>query len=362
MESKIAALRDRLEKLSDPDLQKTFKELGYIHDIVYGEDGLKIYLKIIQPLHFVAQQIDSQVKHVAAEIFPGTPIETLVQEIIAPRPVDTPILPEVKNLIAIASGKGGVGKSTVAVNIAVALAQAGAKVGFLDADIHGPSAPVLFGLEGEQLPAKKLPDGRVIGYPLEKYGVQIASIGFVMDRDQAAILRGPLQAGYFTTLVEQIAWGELDYMIFDLPPGTGDIQLTLTQRVPLTGAAIVTTPQDISLADVRRGIAMFRKVNVEICGVIENMSYYICPNCGHRDDIFRHGGGERISQELAVPFLGQLPLNSEICKASDEGVPVVLQKEAKSRAAFLDVVRNLVAEVRRVNHKRLNLASLEISL
>ncbi len=359
----VETLRAQLEALQDPELEQTLGELGAIHDIQLHEDKVEIFLRLIQPLHFVAQRIDEQIKQAVRSLLPDAEVATYVREIVPPRPVKADILPDVKNLVAIASGKGGVGKSTVAANIAVTLAQHGAQVGFLDADIHGPSAPVLFGLEGEQMPARKLEDGRIIGYPLQKYGVKIASMGFVMSREQAAILRGPLQAGYFTTLVEQIDWGELDYLIFDLPPGTGDIQLTLTQRIPLTGAAIVTTPQDISLADVRRGIAMFRKVRVDVLGVIENMSFYICPNCGYRDEIFQHGGGQRIAAELDTPFLGQLPLNSLICKASDEGLPVVLHPEAgEIRQAFESVTRRLVQEIRRINAQRLAEPPMEISL
>ena len=356
-------IRQAIEAIKDPDLDQTLSELNAVHEVKVADDKVEIFLRLIQPLHFVAQTIDEQIKQAVQEIVPGAEVITYVREVEAPRPSKVPVLPDVRNLVAIASGKGGVGKSTVAANIAVTLAQSGARVGLLDADIHGPSAPVLFGLQGEQMPARKLEDGRILGYPLEKYGVKIASMGFVMARDQAAILRGPLQAGYFTTLVEQIEWGELDYLIFDLPPGTGDIQLTLTQRVPLTGAAIVTTPQDISLADVRRGIAMFRKVNVDILGVIENMSFYICPNCGHRDEIFQHGGGKRIAKEQNVPFLGQLPLNSAICSASDQGVPVVLNADIPSvREAFVDVTRRLAQEVRRVNAQRLHQPPVEISL
>jgi len=356
-------IRQAIEAVKDPDLDQTLGELNAVHEVKVANGKVEIFLRLIQPLHFVAQIIDEQIKQAVEKVVPGAEIISYVREVEAPRPSNVPVLPDVRNLVAIASGKGGVGKSTVAANIAVTLAQSGARVGLLDADIHGPSAPVLFGLQGEQMPARKLEDGRILGYPLEKYGVKIASMGFVMTRDQAAILRGPLQAGYFTTLVEQIEWGELDYLIFDLPPGTGDIQLTLTQRVPLTGAAIVTTPQDISLADVRRGIAMFRKVDVDILGVIENMSFYICPNCGHRDEIFQHGGGKRIAKEQNVPFLGQLPLNSAICSASDRGVPVVLNADIPSvHEAFVDVARRLVREVRRVNARRLHQPPVEISL
>jgi ATP-binding protein involved in chromosome partitioning len=271
-------------------------------------------------------------------------------------------LAKVKNLIAIASGKGGVGKSTIAANLAAALAKKGAVVGLIDADIHGPSVPTLFDLEEEQLRGEKTEDGTFIGHPMEKYGVKLVSMGFVMGRDQAAIMRGPMQAGYLNTFIEQIAWGELDYLLFDLPPGTGDIHLTMAQRIPLTGAIVVTTPQNLALADVRRGISMFERVNIETLGVIENMSYYALPD-GSRDYIFGQGGGERIAKEANVPFLGEIPLNISIRQGGDEGLPVVLNDKAPvQQRAFMELAGKLASEVRRKNIRAQATPSVEISL
>jgi ATP-binding protein involved in chromosome partitioning len=268
----------------------------------------------------------------------------------------------VKNLIAVASGKGGVGKSTVAANIAAALARRGATVGLIDADIHGPSVPTLFDLEGEQLLGEKNENGQFVGTPMEKYGIKLVSMGFVMGRDQAAIMRGPMQAGYLNTFIEQIRWGELDFLLFDLPPGTGDIQLTMAQRVPLTGSLVVTTPQNLALADVRRGISMFRKVNVDVLGVVENMSYYQLPD-GTRDYIFGQGGGKAIAEEMNAPFLGELPLNASIRQGGDEGMPVVLNDTAPlQQQAFMKIAEHLVREVRRKNIAALQTPTVQIAL
>jgi ATP-binding protein involved in chromosome partitioning len=279
-------------------------------------------------------------------VAPNARVEIRVQEKMPERPQNRP-LANVKHLIAIASGKGGVGKSTIAANLAAALARKGAVVGLIDADIHGPSVPTMFDLEEEELRGTKNEQGQFIGHPMEKYGVKLVSMGFVMARDQAAIMRGPMQAGYLNTFIEQIAWGELDYLLFDLPPGTGDIQLTMAQRVPLTGAVIVTTPQNLALADVRRGISMFNRVNIPTLGVIENMSYYALPD-GSRDYIFGQGGGEKIAKEMNAPFLGELPLNVNVRKGGDEGMPVVLNDHAPlQQRAIMELAEKLAAEVRR---------------
>jgi ATP-binding protein involved in chromosome partitioning len=259
------------------------------------------------------------------------------------------VFPGIKHLIAVSSGKGGVGKSTVAANLAAALAQRGARVGLLDADIYGPSQPTMYGMADQQMRAEKSPEGKVIGYPNEAYGVKVASIGFVMQRDQAAILRGPMLAGYFNMLVEQIMWGDLDFLIFDLPPGTGDIQLTLTQRIPLTGAVVVTTPQEIALADVRRSIQMFNKVNVNVLGVVENMSHFIPPDMPDRKYyIFGQGGGQSVAQEYDVPFLGEVPIDVRIREGADSGFPFVLDPESGSLGdAFRELAQRVVQQVRK---------------
>jgi ATP-binding protein involved in chromosome partitioning len=225
----------------------------------------------------------------------------------------------VKNIIAVASGKGGVGKSTTAVNLALALAAEGAQVGILDADIYGPSQPMMIGLSGER-PSSK--DGKTME-PLENYGLQVSSIGFMVDPDEPMVWRGPIVTQALQQLLDQTNWRDLDYLIVDMPPGTGDIQLTLSQKVPVTGAVIVTTPQDIALLDARKGLKMFEKVGIPILGIVENMSTHICSNCGHAESIFGSGGGERMCADYNVDFLGALPLTMSIRQQTDAGKPTV---------------------------------------
>ncbi len=229
------------------------------------------------------------------------------------------LLPGVKNIIAVASGKGGVGKSTTAVNLALALAAEGASVGLLDADIYGPSQPMMMGVEGRPESA----DGKTMD-PLENYGVQVMSIGFLVDKDEAMIWRGPMATQALEQLLRQTNWQDLDYLIIDLPPGTGDIQLTLSQRVPMTGAVIVTTPQDIALLDAKKGIKMFEKVGVPILGVVENMAVHVCSNCGHVEHIFGEEGGKRMAEAGNMPYLGALPLDINIRLQADSGKPTVV--------------------------------------
>jgi ATP-binding protein involved in chromosome partitioning len=225
------------------------------------------------------------------------------------------VLPGVRHTIAVASGKGGVGKSTVAANLAMALAAQGHKVGLMDADIYGPSVPMMMGLTTV--------DPQTTQFPLEKYGVKLMSMGFIVDPDKAVIWRGPMVHKSVTQFLQDIDWGHLDYLVIDLPPGTGDAQLTLTQTAPLTGAIIVTTPQDVSLIDARKGLRMFEQVRVPVVGIVENMSYLICDQCGKRHDIFRSGGGEKLAKELGVPFLGAIPLDPSVAVQGDAGDPIV---------------------------------------
>lgn len=251
------------------------------------------------------------------------------------------LLPSVRNIIAVASGKGGVGKSTTAANLALALAAEGATVGLLDADIYGPSQPMMMGVSGKP----ESHDGKTME-PLENHGVQIASIGFMIDPDQPMVWRGPIVTQALQQLLEQTNWRDLDYLVIDMPPGTGDIQLTLSQKVPVTGAVIVTTPQDIALLDARKGLKMFEKVGIPILGIVENMSMHVCSNCGHAEAIFGEGGGEKMCADYGVDFLGKLPLAMAIREQADSGKPtVVADPEGTVAQIYKEIARKVAVKV-----------------
>ncbi|WP_199092429.1 Mrp/NBP35 family ATP-binding protein [Bosea sp. ASV33] len=252
----------------------------------------------------------------------------------APRPAG---VPGVKQIIAVASGKGGVGKSTTAANLAVALSTLGLKVGVLDSDIYGPSMPKIFGITGKP----QIVSGRTLA-PMEAYGLKVMSIGFLVDEETPMIWRGPMVISAITQMLREVAWGDLDVLVVDMPPGTGDAQLTLAQQVPLAGAVIVSTPQDLALLDARRGVAMFRKVAVPILGLVENMSYFTCPACGHRSDIFAHGGARHEAERLGIPFLGEIPLAMPIRETSDGGRPIVASDPQSAHAkAYVALARQV---------------------
>lgn len=310
-----------------------------------------------QPLHEVGRVLGVELRGetVSAKIELGLPIATVVDELSAAigaklrahcgvRSADVTLtskisahsvqanlkpVPGIKNIIAIASGKGGVGKSTVAVNLALALSGEGAAVGILDADIYGPSQPHMLGLTGEQ-PVSE--DGKTM-LPLKSHGLEVMSIGFLVDPDQPMVWRGPMVTSALNQLMHQTKWGALDYLIVDMPPGTGDIQLTLSQKIPVSGAVIVTTPQNIATLDARKGLAMFRKVSISVLGVVENMSTHICSSCGHEEAIFGSGGAGKMVDDFDIPLLGALPLAASIREQSDSGVPTVLSDPSSAAAA-----------------------------
>ncbi|HQU04318.1 MAG TPA: Mrp/NBP35 family ATP-binding protein, partial [Acidocella sp.] len=295
--------------------------LGKMLDGVHAQDGLvQVTLSIkreeaatLEPLRAKIEAELAAMKGVknAAVVF------TAHREPAPPPPPAAPTLPGVKRVIAVASGKGGVGKSTVAVNLAVALAQSGLSVGLLDADIYGPSLPRMLGLNRKP----EVRDGKML--PLHAWGVKCMSIGFLVDENTAMVWRGPMVMGALNQMLSQVEWGALDVLVIDMPPGTGDAQLTLAQKANLFGAVIVSTPQDIALLDARRGVKMFEQVHVPVLGIVENMSYFCCPNCNHRTEIFGHGGAEAEAARMNVPFLGAVPLLLAIRETGDEGAPVV---------------------------------------
>lgn len=349
-----------LKSVIDPDLRKDIVTLGFVKNLTITGNDVKFELQLTTPSCPVRDQFVEQCKEKLRSTFAdiGKIDITLTSSVRSHAQAQKDaILPGVKNTIAVASGKGGVGKSTVAVNIAVALALDGARVGLLDADVYGPSAPIMFAIDQKpQAVNNKI-------QPLEKYGVKVMSIGFLVNPMEAVIWRGPLASSAVRQFLTDVNWGELDYLIFDLPPGTGDIQLTLAQTIPLTGAVIVTTPQDIALADARKGLVMFNKVNVPVLGIIENMSYYVCSHCGHREDIFDSGGGRRTAEELQVPFLGEIPLHTTIRRASDEGHPIVIEQPDSPQAQSIrNIARQLAAQISIHTIESTEKPNLEISM
>lgn len=353
-----------LSKVIDPDLHKNIVSLGFVKDIKIENDDVSIVLQLTTPACPMKDMMRSECEKYIRELGVKGKINIDMTSNVVTHNNERKeaILPGVKNTIAVASGKGGVGKSTIAVNLAVALAMEGAKVGLIDADIYGPSIPLMMNTNGE-VPKMKPINGVNKLLPLERYGVKLMSIGFLVDPDQAVIWRGPMASGALKQFMTEVDWGELDYLIFDLPPGTGDIQLTLVQTIPLTGAVIVTTPQDISLADARKGLRMFEKVQVPVLGIIENMSYFICKQCGHRENIFSNGGGEKASKELNVPFLGEIPINTGIRACGDLGDPIVhYDKECEESEQIRKIVRNLSAQVSINNMGEGKNKTIEISL
>jgi ATP-binding protein involved in chromosome partitioning len=347
---------DALRKVVDPDRKEDVVSLGMISGLQVKDGHVAFALEVdaergprLEPLRKAAEK--------AVHDLPGVLSATVVltAERAAPRggngggkktghsPGHGPtygeaeLLPDVRAIIAVASGKGGVGKSTTAANLALALAARGLKVGLLDADIYGPSMPRMLGIAGQPTSS----DGRRLD-PMENHGIKCMSMGFLVEEETPIIWRGPMVMSALEQLMRDVNWGSLDVLVVDLPPGTGDAQLTMAQRVPLTGAVIVSTPQDIALADARKGLNMFRKVDVPVLGIIENMSYYVCPKCGHRAEIFSHGGARQEADLLGMEFLGEIPLDIQIRETSDGGHPIVVSQpdspHAKSYLAIADRV------------------------
>jgi ATP-binding protein involved in chromosome partitioning len=350
-----ALILDALKKVRYPGNGKNIVELGMVEDNI-RIDGRKVSFSLIfdRPTDpFIKSVV--RASEVAINTYIGDDVDIKGNISVAtrnPNPVhkqDNP-LPGVKNIIGVSSGKGGVGKSTVASNLAVSLAQLGYKVGLLDADIFGPSIPKMFGIEDEQIYMKK-EDGRNVIIPAEKYGVKILSIGFLVDKDKAVLWRGAMASNALRQLIAEADWGELDYFIIDMPPGTSDIHLTLVQTLAITGAIVVTTPQEVALADARKGVSMFLgpQVNVPVLGIVENMSWFT--PASHPDEkyfIFGKDGGKHLAETLGVELLGQIPLVATICKGGDEGVPVTLQNSV-SGSAFIALGKAVVAAVDKRN-------------
>lgn len=334
-----------LKPVQDPELQKSLVELNMIRNVAVKDGNVSFTLVLTTPAcplkEFIREDCEKAVKKLDG-------VESVSIEITAETPQqkslpDRQSVNQVKNIIAISSGKGGVGKSTVSVNVAVALAQMGAKVGLLDADIYGPNVPTMLGLNDVPIEVEKSPDGDIL-QPAFNHGVKMVSMGFLIDPDQPVMWRGPMLNGIIRQFLYQVNWGELDYLIVDMPPGTGDAQLTLAQAATLAGAVIVTTPQTVSLQDARRGLKMFEQLGTNILGLVENMSYFIPPDMPDKNyDLFGSGGGEKASKELNVPLLGCIPLEISLREGGDSGIPIVVGNPASASAIALTKIAQQIA-------------------
>lgn len=336
-------VKSALSQLIDPVTGTDFISGGELKGVKIEGADIRIELVLGYPAKSISGQVRKLVTEGLQRVSGVGKIDVDVSTKIVPHSAQrgVKLLAGVKNIIAVASGKGGVGKSTTAVNLALALAAEGARVGILDADIYGPSQQVMMGLSGRP----ESVDGKSIE-PMENYGVQAMSIGLLIDVDTPMVWRGPMVTGALEQLLRDTQWKELDYLIVDLPPGTGDIQLTLSQKVPVTGAVIVTTPQDIALIDARRGLKMFEKVGVPILGIVENMSTHICSSCGHEEHIFGTGGAERMCKDYGVDLLGQLPLDIRIREQADSGKPtVVADPDGRSATIYKEIARKVAAKI-----------------
>lgn len=337
MSLSVESVRDALSNVIEPDLGQDLITLNMVFDIEVRGKDVSFTVNLTTPACPLKAEIEraciNAVKHlVDMDAHVTVNMTANVQKTRVDGQGDQSLVSEVANIIAIASGKGGVGKSTIAVNLAIALAQAGAKVGLVDTDIYGPSIPMMFGVnERPDISVRR----KIV--PLEKYGVKILSMGFMVDPDQAVIWRGPMVSSAVRQFLSDAEWGDLDYLLLDLPPGTGDIQLTIVQNVPLTGAVVVSTPQDVALEDARKGVAMFKKVNVPILGIVENMAWFMDP-AGNKHHIFGKDGARKLAASLEIPFLGEVPLEQSIREGGDEGLPVVLRNpESAGAKAFVEI-------------------------
>jgi ATP-binding protein involved in chromosome partitioning len=343
-----APIRDKLAGFTDPYLGQTLGQANAIESVSLQRNRAVVELKFGFPCSDYAQELLPALQSFLEPVLGGVPLDLRLHADITAHAVQRTLKPlaNVKNIVAVASGKGGVGKSTTAANLALAWAAQGARVGLLDADIYGPSQPQMMGLAGSK---PQTTDGKHI-MPLRAHGVEVMSIGFLIDAEQPMVWRGPMVTQALTQLLGDTTWGDLDYLVVDMPPGTGDIQLTLAQRVPVSGAIIVTTPQDIALLDARKGLKMFEKVEVRVLGVVENMSIHVCSRCGHAEHIFGSGGGARMAEQYGVQLLGELPLDIRIREEADGGSPTVASDPGSARAlAYRQMARRAAARLATLN-------------
>jgi len=337
------AVLDALKVVTDPDLHRDIVSLGFIKDLKIDGGHVRFTIELTTPACPVKEQMRDQARAAAMNVAGVSSVDVQmsarVREAVG-ADGSRQLVPGVKNVIAVGAGKGGVGKTTVAVNLAIALAKSGGKVGIIDADIYGPNVPIMLGMK-----AQLTTDGQKI-IPAERYGLQVISMGFLTADDAPIIWRGPMLHGAVQQFFREVRWTDLDYLVVDLPPGTGDVALSLSQTVPVAGAIVVTTPQQVSLADSRRAIAMYKKLNIPTLGIVENMSYFVCTNCQHEAEIFGHGGGEQMATDLGVPFIGRIPLYQAIREGGDSGVPLVIKEpDSPAARAFLAAAERTAAQV-----------------
>jgi ATP-binding protein involved in chromosome partitioning len=357
---------EALRNVQEPDLGKDIVTLNMVKDISVDGNFVSFTVVLTTPACPLKDLIKNNcISAIRSAVNKDAIVKVnFTADTTTKRTDNKAVLPGVRNIIAVVSGKGGVGKSTVAANLALAIAQGGAKVGLMDADIYGPSVPIMFGVRGER-PMMMEIEGKGMIAPLERYGIKLISIGLLVDEKSAVVWRGPMASSAIKQFITDVYWGELDYLVVDMPPGTGDIHLTLMQTVPVTGAVIVTTPQDVALADAKKGIAMFgqAQMNVPVLGLVENMSYFIPPGSGtelpdNKYYIFGKDGGKRLADEYDIPFLGQIPLVQSIREGGDIGVPVMMGDDATSKKAFEEFASHVV---RSVSMRNANMTSEQVA-
>jgi ATP-binding protein involved in chromosome partitioning len=338
-----SSVLDALRAVKDPDLHRDIVALGFVKDLGIRGGEVAFTIELTTPACPVKDAMRDQARAAVLQVPGVTSVEvTMTAAVRTARNLESqqaPI-PGIKNIIAVGAGKGGVGKTTLAVNLATALSRLGSKVGVIDGDIYGPNVPIMLGVQ-----AQLMADGDKI-VPAEQHGLKVVSMGFLTNDDSPVIWRGPMLHSVVRQFFHEVQWGELDYLIVDMPPGTGDVALSLSQTVPVAGAIVVTTPQEVSLADSRRAVRMYQKLNIPVLGIVENMSYFVCPHCEHESDIFGRGGGERTAQAMAVPFLGRVPIYEPIRRGGDEGLPIVIaEPESAAARAICQVAEQTAAQV-----------------
>jgi ATP-binding protein involved in chromosome partitioning len=339
-----------LRTVQDPDLHKDIVTLGFVKNVHIDGGAVDFTIELTTPACPVRDEMKAEAEAVVAAL-PGVTAARaeMTANVRARGGFSRQELPGIRNIVAVGAGKGGVGKSTTAVNLAVALRRKGARVGLMDTDVYGPNIPQMLGVSAQP---EVTEDRKMV--PPEAHGVKIISMGMLVPPDQPVIWRGPMLHGAVQQFMRDVAWGELDYLVVDLPPGTGDVSLSMAQSVPVAGAVVVTTPQGVSVSDVRKAVAMFRQLNIPVLGAIENMSWFECPHCGEKTEIFGRGGGERMASELMIPFLGAVPIDTRVRSGGDEGQPIVVAApDAPAARAFIEVAGKVAAQVSIQNMKTL---------